>query len=95
MGEQSLPPSHSEAVHTPGDDANTHSYDGSKRKCVKYDNMSAVQLLSKGKTRDLFLATGAKNIWLVAAKTCRWQQVVTTNSALGFRLRRTFGGTHM
>ena len=39
-----------------------------KKICIKCDNMVVVQVLSKGRTKDPFLGTCARNIWLLAAK---------------------------
>ena len=38
-----------------------------KRILIKCDNMAVVQVLKTGKTRDPFLATCARNVWMVAA----------------------------
>ena len=39
-----------------------------KRVLIKCDNMAVVQVLKSGKTCDPFLATCARNVWMVAAE---------------------------
>ena len=40
---------------------------GCKRHCFNCDNLAMVEILKSGKTRDVFLATCARNVWLITA----------------------------